>query len=645
MRCDRWSLLKSVDLAGKGRNLYRKADVGRELIILSGQESVDSARNAGKIAEFMGISHFNILQAKESPSRVIDDNLSGRKRACIIVGTNTFGKVFDTKQDREKLKETISREEQVLFLYGIEDLQADGELVKQLTDNSIVVGRKWESGRVKCAINSEARNICQQLSSLVFEVEVDPNINTFLVENNSRKGEILCTLNGEPFFIGVAVGGAVVFLSGCRQIADVDEYVREGKSLLSYFTSLIPLMMVLRYVYPTRSWHNSMKQACFIIDDPPLKKAYGFLDYEEILKVTAEERFCTSIGFIPWNYRRTNRDVALLFQEHSDKFSISVHGCDHTRGELGWGEETLLRSKAAKGLERMTIHQQLWGIPFDKVMVFPQGIFSIFAMKALKSCGYLAAANSTPYPVDLEDNRLTLRELIDVAVTRFSNLPLFIRRYPKNFAELALDLFLGKPALIVEHHAFFRNGYGVLRDLVNKVNSLERRLEWKRLEEICSHANLKRVDENGEIHVKFYADRFGLQNETDRPQNYILFRRRIPEQSVMGVTINNRYTDFGQEADWLKIPVALDASESAEIKIKCDEPRSVTTTSKPVSSHNVKVFVRRVLSEFRDNYVETNQFTAKAVSSVKRLCVRKKEGVEGSPTDDGTMAGRPRKAG
>ena len=337
-----------------------------------------------------------------------------------------------------------------------------------------------------------------------------------------------------------------------------------------------------------------------------------------------EKRFCTSIAFIPWNYRRTNKNVAVLFQEHGDKFSLSVHGCDHTGAEFGSSDETLLRYKAVKVFERMTIHQQLSGLPFDKVMVFPQGLFSTFAMKALKSCGYLAAVNSTPYPVDIEDDGLTLGELLDVAVTRFSNLPLFVRRYPKNPAELAFDLFLGKPALIVEHHGFFRNGYGVLTDFVDKMNSLEKRLEWSGLAEICSRASLKRVDENGDVHVKFYADLFRLQNDTDRPQNYLLFRRVLSEEPLSGVTINGLHVEFEKETDALKIPLSLNARQVAEIRVERGKFDETPMSYRQGRIHNGKVFVRRLLSEFRDNYVDKSPLLNGVVTRARHLLVRRK---------------------
>jgi hypothetical protein len=356
-----------------------------------------------------------------------------------------------------------------------------------------------------------------------------------------------------------------------------------------------------------------MPRACFIIDDPLLRKLYGFLDYQKILKIMEEKRFCTSIAFIPWNYNRTNKDVALLFQEHGDKFSLSVHGCDHTRAEFGSTNKELLQQKANEALKRMMLHQNLSGLPFERVMVFPQGIFSTVALEALKSSGYMAAVNSTLYPINAEDKILSLREILDVAVTKFSNLPIFIRRYPNNLAESAFDLFLGKPVLLVEHHKYFKDGYRALTEVVDEVNSFDSRLEWSSLEKICSQASLKRRSENGEIHVRFFTDQFNLRNDSACLQNYILFRRNMDADHLIKVTINGRLADYLRETEWLKIPISLDPGQNARVSIQCEKSNRVAIPLKQNRIEKTRVSTRRRLCEFRDNYIDKYWSCGKAV--------------------------------
>src|SRR5262249_43674734 len=219
-----------------------------------------------------------------------------------------------------------------------------------------------------------------------------------------------------------------------------------------------------------------------------------------------QSNFATSLAFIPWNYRRSQSRVAELFKKHPDRLSLSIHGCDHTDAEFGTIDETTLRSKAGAALKRMEWHQGLTGVPSDRMMVFPGGHFSSAALSALRDTNYLAAVNSTEFAVDCGPQDLRLRDVLDLAVMRYSNFPLFIRRYPERIAEFALDLFLGKPALLVAHHEYFKNGYGPIQTFVEQINRLSKGITWSGLEAVARHACLTREGEDGTVHVRFCSN-------------------------------------------------------------------------------------------------------------------------------------------
>ena len=284
-----------------------------------------------------------------------------------------------------------------------------------------------------------------------------------------------------PCFVRATLGRCQLFLSACAELADLDEKVGRQARVLSWFSRLVPLMMFLRGALGNRVWHNDDPRACFIIDDPLLKSdRYGFLEYGRLVESMRQRKFSTSIAFIPWNYRRSSHDVTTLFSSKNDVPSLCVHGCDHTGGEFAATDIGSLRTKAAMALERMEVHRRLCGVPFDDVMVFPQGLFSAEAIAALKGAGYLAAVNSDVFP-STQPESLHLRDLLDVAIAKFADFPLFGRRYPGDLAEFAFDLFMGKPALAVEHHGYFRHGYAALESFVERLNGLDERLEWSDL--------------------------------------------------------------------------------------------------------------------------------------------------------------------
>ena len=204
--------------------------------------------------------------------------------------------------------------------------------------------------------------------------------------------------------------------------------------------------------------NSPIRHACIIIDDPLLRENYGFLNYRKLLILMDRHNFFTTIAFIPVNYGRTDRKVAALFRERADRFSICVHGCDHTGGEFASTDADYLSRKVKLATARMIEHEKRTGIPFDRVMVFPQGKFSNAALQALKRNGYLGAINTEATPVD---GRIV------------SDLPFFLRHKPEDVTDS-----IHEPLFIVLHHDYFKNGYGRLTDFVDALNVKQKTIKW-----------------------------------------------------------------------------------------------------------------------------------------------------------------------
>lgn len=591
-----------------------------DLTLLSGDDLGNE--NIAKLALFMGVQSKSLKLSTLELAGGERQPFSALGRACVIVSVQALLAAISRGSYPQGLGHFLPSEGSALFVYGFAGLPAEAELLKELTGCAVLSTKPAEKSGGFYQVQSDSRDICQQLSGFVVAIEPECKVATFVLGSARCGLRVLVTMGQEPFFLQLSCAGSQIFLAGTSEIPDIDGAVPREATLLSHFPSLVPLMMFLRRVFPERCWQNPQPAACFIVDDPLLRKEYGFLKYDVLVDLMDRCGFATSIAFIPWNCRRTDERVARLFLTHPKRLSLSVHGCDHSRAEFGATNEELLTFRARTALTRMELHECLSGVPFDKVMVFPQGTFSTAGLKALRSCGYLAAVNSTAYPVDACEGELTLRDLLDVAITRFSNFPLFVRRYPKNHAELALDLFLGKPALLVEHHGYFRGGYKALQEVVDRLSALDQRLEWSNLGTICSRACAKRTDRNGHIHVRFYTDRFVLANRSAEPLDLTLHRRNPPQETVKSVTVDGNPVDCAVKGDYLEIPLKLTGATLVEVIITRDYAAKARSSFKQGRLDRAKVYLRRHVSEFRDNYVHKSQFASKAAGILRR-CIRR----------------------
>jgi hypothetical protein len=568
-----------------------------------------SELNAIKIAKCMGRMMRPLQLTSETTEH--EQYLRGSlpPGGCMIASAETIVEICNRSRLGLEFLQVLKTLAADIFVYGFHPVPEHGRIVQELTAGSLLGVEALRAEDSRFVVDANSREVCKQFAGLSFEARTSRVDFTFIEGREQNSCSSLIRIAERPFFVCANHGGARVLLSACREIADLGMVVPRKTPRLRFFSALVPLMMFIGCASGNGSWHNDSPSACFIVDDPLLRRQYGFLDYQKLSELMDRECFSTSIAFIPWNYRRSDPRVAELLASRPLTYSLCVHGCDHARGEFGSTDQHFLREKAQQAFERMTMHRALSGLDFDDVMVFPQGIFSTAAMSALQSCGYLAAVNSTPYPIDAEVS-LTLEDLLQVAVTRISNLPLFTRRYPCQLPELAFDLFLGKPALLVEHHGFFREGYEGLAQAVDRLNRLDGRLRWTNLGTICSHACLTRLADNGEVHVLFFTNRFRFRNESDRPKHFTLTRRTSEQERVKGFLINGLPVDIARHNGWIRARILLDAGELAEVEVHRDQP-GMTKTPPPNRLHHARVFVRRRLSEFRDNYLDRSRFLSR----------------------------------
>jgi len=592
---------------------------GREVVILSWEEATSPHAHAAQIAEFLGADASIVVLREQSILVAIREALSGSSAAIVDIDTiaelrNALG--IDWKQFLLALGSSSP-----VFLYGFRPCTLHGELVRELSNEALVDVREAPASNFLVA---GGREDCAQFSGVTV-CGLDRSRDACFVEGKSSNGRmVLIHAGGEPFCVRLEHAGRTLFFVACTELADPNE--KTPQALLPWFSRLVPLMLFLRRAMGKRLWHSSQPQACLIVDDPTLKSSYGFLHYSALLRSMQTLSFSSAIAFIPWNYRRSRSGVAKHISTGPGSLSVCIHGCDHTSGEFDSWDSAILHAKAQTALHRMAIHEQLTGVPFDDVMIFPQGRFSAEALHALHACGYLAAVNTSVLPTGARGEGMPLRELLDVAVTRFDGFPLFARHYPRDFAEFAFDLFLGKPAFVVEHHGYFRDGCGELENFVQQLNKLDDRLRWQNLAAICSTACLQRNVGDDEVQVRFYTNRFRITNDSAIDRRYALVRNWPGEKPLPLVTCNGVVLRAEHHAGSIAINFNLHAGETVGITLAASEPAPAAANSwSPGRRYRFKAFARRALSEVRDEYVDTSPLLSRMLTTARNYRARKEK--------------------
>lgn len=569
------------------------------LVVVSGSEQTEQELRLISLATFWGISTRPVvLRDGERIGQHLLDELKAQAgglamTAKILVAVH---KALHKSANAESFLHGLTTNLLVFDCGGSEEEIA---AISWLIRRELSRVTKAEGPDLTISFPQHAKAYSRQLAGLSYPRRSAEPISVFAFRDRISDQSVIVAANGQPVFAWVPVGAMQVFLLGGTALPDLDERVSREVELKEHYERLMPALMFLRHSFGEYCWHSHRPTARLMIDDPLLKPRYGFLDYRVLLNSMQRKNCGTSIAFIPWNCWRTSKqDVErLLGHKH---FSICIHGCDHANKEFDAQDSALLRRKAALGLHRLESLRRRTGAEFEPVMVFPQERYSKAAIAALRGQPYLAIVNTICFPTDCEPDDLRIRDFLMPAITRYHGFPIFQRRYPRRLVDSAVDLFLGKPALLVAHHDYFRNGVAPLEEFVDALQRIEPGLTWPDLASQLEESCLSRRLPDGSAEVRFFTRRFKLLPRDGDTGRYLLSKHEPEQKRIEAVLVDGKATQFGFDGELLNLELSAESGQVRGIEIvdrrDGDEPVKGFGIR-----HNACVFARRALSEFRDN--------------------------------------------
>jgi hypothetical protein len=517
-----------------------------------------------------------------------------------------------------------------LFVYGFCPQKTHNSLVCLLTDGLMSHLCRFTRTDLTYQVALSHPDITRELSGLSFG-PINATIDfAFVPSSRNSNFAPLLSIGGMPLWGLMEKAGCSIFLLACEEIADINQLTDGDLKVTAMFSQLVPTAMFVKAVYKQHCWHARHRFANLIIDDPLLKESYGYLNYRRLLRRMEHTRFSATLAFIPWNYKRTQRTVADLFRQRSDRLSICVHGCDHNGAEFASADLGQLNAKIQLATHRMKLHETSTGLPHCEVMVFPQGQFSAQSLRALKANNYLAAVNARVTPTEVENKRdVRVADCLDLAVTKYG-FPLLLRRYPvvRSFRgrrtgtieEFACDLFFGRPALVAEHHEFCKNDANSVLEFVNRLNSLSGELEWTGLKNVVARTYLERDISDQLRACRIYTNYQILENDSDRAMNYIIRKAENGDVPIESVLIDGKVTRFTIDNNHLRLFVRIPARASVTVQI-------VYRNSLPSAGVHggliaaSRLLTRRLLSELRDNIICKNHVLLAGTNAARKQFV------------------------
>src|SRR6266496_2865771 len=571
----------------------------KALLLTADYPSADDQR-AERVLNFFGV-HYLKRRATELG---LPENKSAEK-CRLVCSVQAFARVVGNLQNVSCNSNSLARQIHSVFLYSNGDPVAIANAVSQLSGATISIRRG--AGRVtEWHIANEPDGMFGAMRDLRIQPSAIQLGSGDFFHTDGASLTPLIAAEDKAAFLKLNCNGLPVFVSS-EGLIDIDaELTTFNFDIRDHFFSAVPLVSYIRWAFPQSSWHGPETSACLVIDDPLLKPTHGFVDFQELLSLMKRHNFSTNIAFIPWNWRRSAPAVVRLFQENPEHFSLSVHGCDHTRAEFGSPSRQRLYWKAQQALERMDRHEAITGISHDPVMVFPQGVFSEAAMSALKRTNLIASVNNDIISADPHPRAITISDVWDIAVMRYT-FPLFTRRYPwEGIENFAFDALLGKPAIVVIHHDYCNDHCSRLIDFIEHLNALKHPPTWQSLGEVVKRSCRQRELSSGDVEIEMYAAELRLENRSEQPKRFLIRRREHEPSATREISAGSGPIAWNSVNGYVNFEIELRSGESKLVSIRFHE-LGRNSENEDNLPYRFKAMLRRYLCEIRDNYVVTSK--------------------------------------
>ena len=570
-----------------------------------------------RLAEFLGIEARPIVlrnshgQAATYLERVIPDRV-----ACLVVNPRVMQAWLGIPSMPAGLASYLVSRFSHLLVHSPRPESFDASVISALSEGKLE-GTQPVERAADYEISPDSKDVCGSFAGLRFG-PADPACDrVFRASDGASVVRQFICIAGQPLMAAMSRNTNQTWFLGCPDVADLHAELGDTP-MPDYFSRLLPPAMALRAIFGEGNWQPGEGHASVIIDDPLLRRNYGFLNFESLLGLTRRHNFHTTIAFIPHNFRRSASQITRLFRENPERLGICFHGNDHTGAEFASTDMARLNTMLRIAEQRMKVHQDITGLQCDRVMVFPQGNFSLEAMTALRSHNFDGAVNTVPHPRQ-DVTRLTLGELAQPAVLRYGSFPLFLRKESVSLqaVDVAFNLFFGKPVLIVEHHDVCRRPE-ILSEVAARINSVAPDIRWSNLTAAMRNAFLRKRTADNIHHVLAYSNAVCLANDTSSSKRYLVewpfTDQNVPVEQV--VQDGNAINTYTVDATAVRLSVDLPAHSSQTFSLVHQNLRQ--SLASLGLGHKARAFLRRRLSEVRDNYLSRTPHVLAAARTLQR---------------------------
>ena len=378
----------------------------------------------------------------------------------------------------------------------------------------------------------------------------------------------------------------------------------DGEYIFQYFFGnrfihILPLWLFLRALTQDQRWEPPPLRACFMFDDPNLHwRTYGHINFEKILQHSIRHNYHISIATIPLDAWYGHMPTVSLFKQNPDRLSILIHGNDHIAKELSLScSDSRCEWILRQALWRIEELERRSGLEISKVMAPPHGACSERFLKKMGEVGFEAACISRWSLRHYNDQATWLNKIGMKPSDTIVGLPVFarFRMTPTCQNSILIAALLDQPIIPIGHHHDIADGFGLLSNLSEYINSLGTVL-WADMKKISRFNFSQRYDGNIlqirmltkriEISVPEGINQIYIENDSSKLSEYNPLQWRV----------------LGEKMEWnfLFQDEAIPTHYGQNIEIMSHNRNPVSFDTTTFNKLDMWPMLRRQITEIRD---------------------------------------------
>jgi hypothetical protein len=576
-------------------------------IVLTGHGDEALAQAICRLLEFFGVSA-QVKDAAGYLKQMVADPDNGTKVKLFGSATNVLQLLADMETGHDQA--LWSQRVHSVFVCNNGPVEVAASLLKRIANAKKVEIRPSMDREFR--VSSDLNQFCGVMSGVACSSH-DTKSGVYVLKTEMAENIVTCS--DGPVFAKWLLHDVPIYFSTAGVINIDSDLGARDFDIREHFLSATPVVMYIKWAFADTCFQPAESSACLIIDDPPLKPRYGFVDFQYLNDSMWHHHFTCSLAFIPWNWRRSDSRVVRLFKKNSERLSLSVHGCDHTRGEFGIQNGEQLRWKVLCASQRMKRHDFRTGLRHDPVMVFPQGIFSRTAMHALKESEFIGVVNSEVISADPEPCPIKISDFWSIALMNYDNFPIFTRRDPwQGLENFAFDTLLGKPCIAVVHHNDCHDDCRHVLEFIDGLNRLNACLQWRDLGTLVRRSFRQRRLSPNAVEIEMFGKEALLENPAGETKYFSVHKRESSPEHIEEIRAGIKPVDWTNAPDGVSFRVKLKAGQRQIVRIVF---REISTNgfagensfAGAGAAYWIKATCRRYLCELRDNYLMGKTFS------------------------------------